>query len=237
VCARITWAIIDDGCSYFGRNPVALDFTTGTNFKFSVSFLEAITNEVRHGLAVQHANFPVQWKTPTVQLKTAPPYNRQQQPRQHAIPSIPPPAAWPTSPPYKAQGQPMAQKQAPAEDIRHPKIRALMDPYLVKYNNYIDLGGILNASGKTMRDLPPLPQYCTPTGSPLICWNNVLGRCFRGKRCKFLRGHVRRGDVMEAFADAVADCIGKGVLFFTATPIAGGSPEGKRKAIVAIDEA
>ncbi len=42
---------------------------------------------------------------------------------------------------------------------------------------------------------------------------------------------------MEAFADAVADCIGKGVLFFTATPIAGGSPEGKRKAIVAINEA
>ncbi len=93
-----------------------------------MSLLEAITNEVRHGLAVQHANFLVQWKTPTVQLETAPPYNQQQQLRQHAIPSVPPPAAWHTSPPSKAQGQPTAQKRAPAEDIRHPKIRALMDP-------------------------------------------------------------------------------------------------------------
>ncbi len=237
VCARIMWAIIDDGRCYFGCNPVALDFAPGTNFKFSVSFLNAITNEVRHGLAVQRANFPLQWKTPTMQIETAPTSNRQQQPCQHAVPSVPPPATWPTSPPTKVQGQPMAQKQALQEDTRHPKIRALMDPYLAKYNNYIDLGGILNTSGKKMRDLPSLPQYCTPTGSPLICWNNVLGRCFRGKRCKFLRGHVRKGDVTEAFAEAVVDCIGKNVLFFMETPLAGGSPKGKRKATAAINEA
>ena len=60
LCARITWMIINNGRSYFGRNPVASDFGPGMNFNFSVSFLDAITNEVRHGLAVQRANFPVQ---------------------------------------------------------------------------------------------------------------------------------------------------------------------------------
>jgi hypothetical protein len=39
VCARITWAIIDDGRSFFGRNPVASDFAPGSNFQFSTSYL------------------------------------------------------------------------------------------------------------------------------------------------------------------------------------------------------
>ena len=32
VCTRITWPIIDEGCSFFGRNPMALDFAPGTTF-------------------------------------------------------------------------------------------------------------------------------------------------------------------------------------------------------------
>jgi hypothetical protein len=41
VCARITWAIINDGCSFFGHNPVASNFASGTNFQFSTPHLEA----------------------------------------------------------------------------------------------------------------------------------------------------------------------------------------------------
>ena len=33
----------------------------------------------------------------------------------------------------------------------------------------------------------------------------------------------------DEFADAVADCIGKGILYYTDLPPQGGSPEGKRK--------
>jgi hypothetical protein len=37
ICARITWAIIDDGQSFFGKNPVLTDFTPRTQFQFSAS--------------------------------------------------------------------------------------------------------------------------------------------------------------------------------------------------------
>ena len=35
VCARITWAIINEGRLFFGCNPVALDFAPGRRFVFS----------------------------------------------------------------------------------------------------------------------------------------------------------------------------------------------------------
>ena len=59
----------------------------------------------------------------------------------------------------------------------------MMDAYLAKYNNYINLSEILTASNKQITDLPTLPSYTTPTGSSGICWNIVLGRCFKGKQC------------------------------------------------------
>jgi hypothetical protein len=103
-----------------------------------------------------------------------------------------------------------------------------MDPYLLKYNNYINLGEILSASNKRITDLPGLQGYTTPTGSSCICWNSVLGRCFRGRRCRYSKGHVQKADMTDKFAEAVADCIGKGVLYYTDLP-QGGSPDGKRK--------
>ncbi len=239
VCARITWAIIDDGRSYFGRTCVAADFAQGASYQFSVSCIDAITNEVRHGLSVIRANFPVQWITPPPAIDTTASPGKQQRPRQHTIPNVPPPANWATTPPPASQGQTTGQQaRTPPEDFRHIKIRALMDPYLAKYNNYIDLLAILMASSKTMRDMPTLPKYRTPTRTAYICWNSVLGRCFRGRRCKFIKGHVRKGEVTNEFAEAVADYIGKGVLYYTETPLTmGGSPEGKRKAPDTTDQA
>ncbi len=51
------------------------------------------------------------------------------------------------------------------------------------------------------------------------------------------QGHVHKEGMTDEFAEAVADCIGKGVLFLKEIPLAGGSPKGKRKAIEATDEA
>ncbi len=36
ICAQITWAIIDDGRSFFGKNPVASDFMPGARVNFLV---------------------------------------------------------------------------------------------------------------------------------------------------------------------------------------------------------
>jgi hypothetical protein len=63
IFARITWAIIDDRRSFFGRNPVSTDFAPGTPFQFSVTCLVLITDAVRNALPVQRATFPRQWTT------------------------------------------------------------------------------------------------------------------------------------------------------------------------------
>jgi hypothetical protein len=64
ICAWITWAIIDEGRSFFGRNPVALDFTPGTMFNFSTCLLEGITDSVCNAIPIQRAMFPREWMAP-----------------------------------------------------------------------------------------------------------------------------------------------------------------------------
>ncbi len=105
-----------------------------------------------------------------------------------------------------------------------------MDPCLLWYNNVLNLLDILTLSGKQMMDLLTLPQYCLPTGHPFICWNSVLVKCYRGPRCRFAKGHLKRGEVTDAFAGAVADIIKKGVAYYTNLMAGSGSPSGKRKA-------
>ncbi len=58
VCARITWAIIDKGRLFFGKNPMVLDFALGSMFHFSTSHLEGITNSVCNAIPIQRAMFP-----------------------------------------------------------------------------------------------------------------------------------------------------------------------------------
>jgi hypothetical protein len=152
------------------------------------------------------------------------------------MPSVTPLAGWPMSP-SKPPGQQGSPKGAAPEDICHQMIWLLIDPYLLKYNNYINLLAILTSSGKRMGDLPPLPQYCNPTGTPLLCWNNVIGHCFRGKRCKFFKGHVRKGNVTDEFADNVVNCISKGVVYYMGLPQGGTSPGEKRKSVKGTNDA
>jgi hypothetical protein len=224
ICARITWAIIDDGKSFFGQNTVALDFAPGTTFQFAVPCLESITDAVHKALPIQHATFSKQWTTLAFPEQAV---GGQHIQSQQQMPSIPPPAGWPTSP-SKPPGQQGSQKWAAPKDICHQKIRLLMDPYLLKCNNYINLLAILTSAGKRMGDLPSLPQYCTPTGTPLLCWNNVLGHCSRGIRCKFFKGHVSKGNVTDEFADNIVNCTSKGVVYYTNLP-QGGTSTGEKK--------
>jgi hypothetical protein len=91
VYARITWAIIEDGRSFFGRNPVASDFAPGAQpFQFLVLCLGAITDAVRNAQPIGKAMFPPQWRT------TPPPQEQQaagrqtQKAQQHQMPTGPP---------------------------------------------------------------------------------------------------------------------------------------------------
>ncbi len=208
---------------------MSTDFTPGTQFQFSVSCLDLITDAVRNALPVQQATFPKQWATQVIQ-EPPPAAKQTQRPVAHQMPTVPPPAGWGTSPQRQQGGQQGLPRKPPPEDIHHPKIMAMMDPYLAKYNNYIFLLEILTVSSKRITDLPTLPSYTTPTGSSGICWNTVLGRCFKGKRCRYNKGLVQKADMTDEFANAVTDCIGKGVLYYTNLP-QGGSPDKKRSAL------
>ncbi len=144
-----------------------------------------------------------------------------------------PPTQWGFLAPAPRPAVPTGRAPPPQirEDIHHPKIKLLMDPYLKKFNNFVNLSKILTSLGKRMPDLPTLPKYCHPTGQPFICWNSVLGKCVRGSRCKFSRRHLSKGDATDKFADAVNDCIGKDVLYYTNLPVGARSPNNKRKGV------
>jgi hypothetical protein len=89
VCTRITWAIVDEGRSFFGRNPVASDFAPGTMFMFSTCLLEGITDSVRKAIPIQRALFPREWMTP--QKSPDAQYGR---PLYGGLPPAGPPPTW-----------------------------------------------------------------------------------------------------------------------------------------------
>ena len=62
-------------------------------------------------------------------------------------------------------------------DFRHPKIKALMDPYLDKNDGQLCLGNVLDAGGIRQQDLPMLPRFCWPNGRSFSCRSSTLGRC------------------------------------------------------------
>jgi hypothetical protein len=222
VCARITWAILDDGRSFFGQTVVAADFAPGARGPRATSYLESIADAVRNANVVQRATFPREWMTTPTQAN---PYQ--------TPPAGAPPTNWEVPPGVTPGGaQPTTQRnQTKKTDVRHPKIKQLMDPYLKRYNGYVNLAEILTSSGKRMSDLPTLPNYTSAKGDTFICWNSALGTCFQGKRCRYSRGHLKQGDATDAFAEATLECISKGVLYYTNLPA--GSPDSpvkKRKA-------
>ena len=60
-CRCITWAIIDNGRSYFDNVKTTLDFKTGMSIVFPQSFLVVIIRNVRYGILAARANYPDEW--------------------------------------------------------------------------------------------------------------------------------------------------------------------------------
>ena len=71
-CRRITWAIIDNGRSYFDNVKSTLDFENGANIVFPQSFLVDIIKNVRYSTPVERGNFPQEWLTQRKTLRQEP---------------------------------------------------------------------------------------------------------------------------------------------------------------------
>jgi len=125
-------------------------------FIFSTCLLEGITDSVCNAIPIQWAMFPREWMAP---LKAP-----------DALYGRPPPGPPPTWEPALALPPPPPGGPPPTrpgqEDTRHPKIKLLMDPYLKRYNNYVNIPEILTASGKRMSELPPFQNTATQLANP-----------------------------------------------------------------------
>ncbi len=107
VCACIMWAIVDNGWSFFGRNPMASDFAAGLIFTFLVSYLEGVTDAVQNANPIQRATFLREW----LSLSTLdPPYS--------VLPVGSPPTHWGNPPTAMAQAPASAPPPAPSTPQR-----------------------------------------------------------------------------------------------------------------------
>ena len=94
----------------------------------------------------------------------------------------------------------------------------------------INLGAILSAAGRDIRDLPVIQNYVA-NGRPFLCWAHILGRCHFGEGCTFAKGHPKRQAIPDQFAQEVVDMLGSGIEAVVAErrQRGGGSPIKKQK--------
>ncbi len=144
--------LLTRGAHSLGVTPWLPILRQGQRFVLSTCLLEGITDSVCNAIPIQWVMFPRKWRVPLkaadAQFGRPPP---EPPPNQWDMPALAPPL---TGPPTTRPGQ---------EDIHHPKIKLLMDPYLKQYNNFVSIVDIPTASGKRITDLPTLPKYCHPT--------------------------------------------------------------------------
>jgi hypothetical protein len=122
-------------------------------------------------------------------------------------------------PPYAGQERPPYQGPAGRRDwragwtdFRHPKIKALMDPYLDRNDGRLRLGDVLDTGGIRQQDLPMLPRFCWPNGRSFLCWSSTLGRCMFPE-CQIQRdgGHPGPNDIPDEFTENVVGKLTKGI--------------------------
>ena len=226
VCHRISWAIIDDGRSFFSTVLIQQDFE-GQGPIFPESLLDAILVDVRYANPIMRASFPHEWKP-----KANPPVPPQFQwtpPAGGALPPVRSGAAIPSAVPTPSR----ANNQW--VDNRHPAIVSLMAPYIAKFGDNVYVGEILDASGIRLSDLP-VPsgtRFASKDGkATYLCWNAVLGRCKFGAKCKYKRNHPAASELPDSYASAVVSALTAGVAHVVATKEA--SPKKVKQEVVVL---
>ena len=209
ICYRITWAIIDDGRSFFSHVMILQDFNTEA-IMFPESLLDSILPDVRYANPIMRASFPKEWQ-PARQV----PAGGHALATAYTAGSTGRVAAWtpPTGrpPPYPTAASPGGRNPDQHwDDPRHHKIIAMMSPYIEKFGSNVYVGELLDAGGMRMTGLP-IPtgtRFASSDGTKtFLCWNAVLGRCKFGKGCKFKRNHPGKNELSDEFAEAVVSTL------------------------------
>jgi hypothetical protein len=101
----------------------------------------------------------------------------------------------------------------PTNDLHHPKIATLRNPYLNHFNGLLALPELLKAGNICYEDLPVLNWFRNPTtGKSTVCWAHVLGPCHY-QDCYFAArgGHPGCDNYMDKFANNVVAMLGQAV--------------------------
>jgi len=245
----ISWAIIDDGRSYFNTVLTKQDFDGRGALSFPQSFLAGVLENVRFCNPIKRGNFPAEWMA-------QPRSDRLRQPtrgtdtqanatgcsaggacggeslvaadldgrlevevKAHKNGSV----AAMVGPVVVALVAGGGNGGAP----RPPTHVAMMNPYLELSNGILSLPSILNAGKIRMEDLSGLDKYKDPTtGRHTFCWAEVLGPC-HFPECYFGKkgGHPVQADNSGKFAEQVVQVLGLGV---EARMVAMRASDGKR---------
>ena len=104
----------------------------------------------------------------------------------------------------------------------HPKIAAVMEPFLTKFRGRCSVSNILTAGNKWLDSRPRLNAY--PAG---ICWLHSIASCPYGTQCSFLAGHVKKGKITDSIANEVIGALQPGITEMMNKPPT--SPLGKCK--------
>jgi hypothetical protein len=235
IVRRITWAIIDNGRSFFNTVLTQQDFNSWCVITFPQSFLAGVLENIRFCNPIQRGNFPTKWlgqarnertQTPRgVQLATGKPGISPGRGGTHGGGNTGGGGGQGLG--MGRHGSPLKQNfeefggttpgggspgggggrrwTPPTPDPCHPKIATLMNPYLAPA--MLDTGNI------RLEDLPTLEKFRNErTGGSTMCWVHVLGPCHYAD-CYFCSrgGHPDQADYMDQFADKVVAVIGPAV--------------------------
>jgi hypothetical protein len=184
---------------------------------------------IQHGIKIQWHNFPLEWATPELQYGPPGPYylgksggSGYQPLLPPSGPPVPPPGTW-QQPLPKPPSQPYNWQPANFNNEHHPKIAAMMEPLLMKFRGRCLVSNILTASSKQFDSLPRLDACLTG-----ICWQHAIVTCPYGSQCLFAAGHLKKGDLSDAHADAVVGAMQDRVSSLV-NKLPPPSPTGKRK--------
>ncbi len=209
ICYRISWAIIDNGRSFFSTVMIQNDFTQPGAF-FPKSLIDSILPDVRYANQIMRANYPTEWQPQKAQPTVG----------AYSTATWSPPAGLPPAGTAAPPGTPAKTQPKAWTEERHPTIVSLMAPYMAKLGDNVFVGELLDAAGKRLSDLP-LPKgtrFMSKDGTKgYLCWNAVLGRCKFGKGCKYKENHPTKGELPNKFANAVATILKPAIDHIVAT--------------------
>ena len=214
ICHRISWAIIDDGRSYFSTVMIQQDFAAAT-VTFPVSLLDSILPEVRYANQIMRANYPKEWQPMQPSTRTT---------TNQGGASM---GAWQQQntapPPNQDRRSPAGGGQSGGEnwdDPRHHKIVTMMAPYIAKFGNNVFVGELMDAAGVRVNDLP-IPvgtRFASKDNTKAyLCWNAVLGKCRFGASCKYKKNHPKKNELSDEFAASVVTALQQAVNFVVST--------------------